>query len=169
MDGHLSSRPGTRGGNHEGGFTLIELMTVVLIIAILVAIAIPTFYSARERAQDRSAQSLLRDSMVAARSLFTDASTYTGIGPAQMQSEEASIDYLDDASDAAATANEVSVETGPLGNASYVVLASGSASGRCYGMLHVSDAATRYRVIAGPGCKADDFDPGAATWTNSWG
>jgi prepilin-type N-terminal cleavage/methylation domain-containing protein len=44
-------------GEREGGFTLIELMVVVLIIAILIAIAVPTFLGARTRAQNRAAQS----------------------------------------------------------------------------------------------------------------
>ena len=37
-------------GGLEGGFTLIELMVVVLTIAILIAIAIATFLGARQRA-----------------------------------------------------------------------------------------------------------------------
>ena len=50
-------------GEREGGFTLIELMVVVLIIAIL--IAIPTFLGARTRAQNRAAQASLRNALVA--------------------------------------------------------------------------------------------------------
>ncbi len=42
-----------RRGDDEKGFTLIELMVVVLIIAILIAIAIPTFLGARNKANDR--------------------------------------------------------------------------------------------------------------------
>ena len=56
----------------EEGFTLIELMVVVLIIAILVAIAVPTFMGARSRAQDRSAQSTARNALTSGRVLFTD-------------------------------------------------------------------------------------------------
>jgi type IV pilus assembly protein PilA len=47
-------------------------MVVVLIIAILIAIAIPTFLGARTRAQDRAAQTSLRNALVAAKSIYTD-------------------------------------------------------------------------------------------------
>ncbi|MEA3018822.1 MAG: type pilus assembly protein PilA, partial [Actinomycetota bacterium] len=58
---------------NDEGFTLIELMVVVLIIAILIAIAIPTFLGAQNRARDRGAQSDLRNGLTAAKTLATDS------------------------------------------------------------------------------------------------
>jgi type IV pilus assembly protein PilA len=60
----------------DKGFTLIELMVVVLIIAILIAIAIPTFLGLRRRAQDRAAQSDLRNGLTAAKAYFTDCDSF---------------------------------------------------------------------------------------------
>src|SRR3984893_13019773 len=60
----------------EEGFTLIELMVVVLIIAILLAIAIPTFLGARTRAQDRAAQSNIRNALTGEKTFYTDQQYY---------------------------------------------------------------------------------------------
>jgi type IV pilus assembly protein PilA len=60
--------------NDEDGFTLIELMVVVLIIAILIAIAIPTFLGVQNRARDRAAQSDLRNGITNAKAIATDDS-----------------------------------------------------------------------------------------------
>ena len=63
--------------NTEEGFTLIELMVVVLIIAVLVAIAIPSFLGFRNRAQDRSAQVDLRNTLLGEKAVWTDVGAFT--------------------------------------------------------------------------------------------
>ncbi len=66
----------TRLHEDEDGFTLIELMVVVLIIAILIVMGLPTFLGVRARFQDRAAQSDLRNVVLAARILYTDNATF---------------------------------------------------------------------------------------------
>src|SRR5919197_2118818 len=80
-------------GRTEEGFTLIELMVVVLIIAILLAIAIPTFLGARTRAQDRAAQTSLRYGLVAAKTLYLDAQDYSQATPAALAAAAPGVTY----------------------------------------------------------------------------
>ena len=82
----------SRRRDEEQGFTLIELMVVVLIIAILIAIAIPTFLGARSRAQDRAAQSDLRNGLTAEKTVYTDNQTYDAT-TANMHTIEASLNW----------------------------------------------------------------------------
>jgi type IV pilus assembly protein PilA len=79
----------------EEGFTLIELMVVVLIIAILVAIAIPSFLGFRSRAQDRAVQAELRNVLLAEKGVWVDNTAFTTL-QADLKAFESSI-ILDDA------------------------------------------------------------------------
>ena len=60
----------------EEGFTLIELMVVLLIIAILLAIAIPTFLGVSGSANDRAAQSNLTNALTEVKALYQNSQSY---------------------------------------------------------------------------------------------
>ena len=56
----------------EKGFTLIELLVVMLIIGILAAIAIPTFFNQKEKAQDTDGKAMAKSAQTAIETYATD-------------------------------------------------------------------------------------------------
>ena len=56
----------------EKGFTLVEMMVAVLIIALLLAMAIPVLQGARQRAQDQAAKATLRDALTSMKVFYID-------------------------------------------------------------------------------------------------
>ncbi len=74
----------------DAGFTLIELMVVLLILAILLAIAIPTFLGVTGGANDRAAQSNLNTALTTAKAAAANNSqTYQGIAVTKAQATAA--------------------------------------------------------------------------------
>src|SRR5579872_5299327 len=67
----------------EAGFTLIELMVVLLIMAILLAIAIPTFLGVKSGAQDRAVQSNLTNALTSAKAGYANGGSYQSAATAE--------------------------------------------------------------------------------------
>jgi type IV pilus assembly protein PilA len=72
MDPSRAGRLRRASVRQEGGFSLIELLVVILIIGILAAIAIPAFLSQTAKAYDVSAKSQVRTARTAMEAYVTD-------------------------------------------------------------------------------------------------
>jgi len=73
----------------DPGFTLVELLVVVLIIGVLAAIAIPSFLSQKSKATDSSGKELAHAAQTAAETYATDhAGNYQGMTVAGLQAYE---------------------------------------------------------------------------------
>jgi type IV pilus assembly protein PilA len=112
-----------RRAQEEDGFTLIELMVVVMILAILIVMGLPTFLGVKSRFQDRGAQTDLRNAVLSARILYTDTATFESANAAELVQIVPNMCYVDGT--ASAAGGTVACDAG-VGSGSISVLPSGS-------------------------------------------
>jgi type IV pilus assembly protein PilA len=152
----------------EQGFTLIELMVVVLIMGILMAIAIPTFLSTQGSANDASAKSNATNVLTSEKAYYEDNQVYldafagaTGnsLDP-NMPWEATSADHVPTTGTVVAEAGVISATGIALGaTGSGVLIMDLSKSGACF-YIYDSEATATTPVLGyaqtttGTGCVA---------------
>ena len=110
INAHTRDAPGGSGASSERGFTLVEVMMVVLILGILLSVGIPTFVGARNRAHDAAASSNLATAATAAVILGNFGSDFETATPSALAPFEPSLTYVE-ASVESTSPSEVSVDT----------------------------------------------------------
>jgi prepilin-type N-terminal cleavage/methylation domain-containing protein len=159
----------------EEGFTLVELMVTVAILAVLLLMSTSTYAGAKSRSQDSAAKTVATRAVQTGRVVFTDQATYATVDTTALTAAEKSMTFLDaavgstnsdeastDVPDRATTAEIfVAAVYSEAGNCFYIRdwVVAGPAGGVAYGVLLDTAPAD---------CTADNADDPALAWVATW-
>lgn len=132
----------------QSGFSLIELLVVILILGILAGIAIPLFLSQKGKATDASAKEVVRTGSQAAETYATDhAGEYAGMEPKVLHEYEHAL-----LTSASGNSAYLSVAEAKEGGKGYLVTAT-SSNGDTFSIAKKEDGTIKRtcEVAAGSG------------------
>jgi type IV pilus assembly protein PilA len=150
-----------RARTGERGFTLIELMVVVAIIAILAGILIPNFVNARAQAQTAACESNLRSIATSLELYYTDNQVYPTASGASVQPSLLTangVAYLDNtpkdpaAQTSTATYSLTTTQAAGGNPATYTITCPGIHVGSTLAKIPVSGGTSG--TVCGTGCAA---------------
>jgi type II secretory pathway pseudopilin PulG len=140
-------------GTNIGVVVAVVAVGMIFFVAIGLAIAIPTFLGARERADDRAAMTAARNAATAAKVVVTDAGNYLAVTPEALTQIEPSYAYTTGPSVEPTT---VSIDA----HLTRFVAAVKSAGGTCWVLVIPAGASdvVEGRLLAGTSCVAANVD-----------
>ena len=133
----------------ESGFTLVELLVVMLILGLLAAIAVPAFFNQRDKAADAKAKTTAKTTQTAIETFATDhGGKYTGATLGDLQTIEPTIPSS-------------GVSIGTPGDKTYTIVSTAS-TGHTFTIDRASTGAVTYPcTVAGEGgCPGGTPAPG---------
>jgi type II secretory pathway pseudopilin PulG len=140
----------------DRGYSLVELMVILLIIAILLIIGLPALLGSQERSQDRAVQSDISSVYSVEKIIYSGHAAYTDDITA-MRTEEPNLVYV--AADTPAATGSVYLYLTP-GNTIYIM--AQSLSGTCYYLRDTDGAGTDYASSAS--CGRSDLQTYGPAW-----
>ncbi len=134
----------------ESGFTLVELLVVMLILGLLAAIAIPAFINQRTKAQDAEAKSTAKTAQTALETYATDNNgSYAAADRTKLKNIEPTL--------SSATSGANAITTLTVASNAYTLTVT-SDSGNTFSIERAGDGSLAYPCTGGGGC------PGAGGW-----
>ena len=157
--------------SHEDGFTLIELMVVVLIIAVLVGIAVPAMFGAQKGAKGKAAQASARSALSAAKTMQTEQEAYWVTSDvntlALLQSAEPSLQWVPTMGSPSGTSENVSWASSA---SEFVIAVRAATTNDCFYIRDVVDGAnagTWFGKLVDTDTASCDADGAGPEWKRS--
>jgi type IV pilus assembly protein PilA len=123
----------------DHGYSIVELLVVMGVIAILIGIALPTFLGAQHRAEDQKAKADLRNALAAALTHFAEAGAWDDFDAAEALLIEPTVAWIDGG---APTPGQISIQV-HAGMELLIVRRSTSGDFFCVAQIADSPATTR--------------------------
>jgi type IV pilus assembly protein PilA len=150
-------------GTLQEGFTILELVIVVAIIALVLSVAAPTFNAARATAQQHAAQANIRTALVAANTAYitTPDQSFSFVTPAVLAATEPSLKWspteLTSGPGTISALNGQVVETGDWA----IGLVADAGDGTCWYAFQSDNDAPWYGVAQKSGASCDAKNAGS--------